>query len=86
LQNVELAIERVANRVLDGGHNISEDTIRRRYEASRRNFAELYKPLADSWEVYDNSHNEAICVARSINREVTIIDAAVWENLHGKND
>ena len=55
LENVELAIERVAHRVLDGGHNIPEDTIRRRYESSRRNYVELYQPLANSWRVFDNS-------------------------------
>lgn len=55
LDNVELAIERVAHRVLDGGHNIPEATIRRRYESSRRNFRELYQPLANTWRVFDNS-------------------------------
>lgn len=55
LENVELAIERVANRVLEGGHNIPEDTIRRRYEAGRRNFLELYLPLADEWRIFDNT-------------------------------
>ncbi len=55
LESVELAIERVANRVLEGGHHIPEDTIRRRYEASRKNFLELYLPLADEWRIFDNT-------------------------------
>ena len=55
LNHVELAIQRVANRVLEGGHNIPEDTIRRRYETGRHNFLELYLPLADEWRVFDNT-------------------------------
>ena len=86
LESVELAIERVAHRVLVGGHNIPEDTIRRRYESSRRNFTELYQPLANSWEIYNNSYDEVTCVAQSMNNEFTVFDDADWENLHGKND
>ena len=86
LESVDLAIERVAHRVLDGGHNIPEDTIRRRYGASRRNFTELYLPLADSWEIYDNSKDEAVCIAQSRNGETAIFEPLNWEALHAKND
>lgn len=55
LNHVELAIERVANRVLEGGHNIPEGIIRRRYAAGRKNFRELYLPLADEWRIFDNT-------------------------------
>ncbi len=82
LEHVELAIERVANRVLDGGHNIPEDIIRRRYEASRRNFVELYLPLADTWEIYNNSNDEAVCIAQSRNGETTVFEPLNWEALH----
>ncbi|MGK7897585.1 MAG: zeta toxin family protein, partial [Xenococcus sp. (in: cyanobacteria)] len=46
LETVELAVNRVARRVASGGHNIPEPTIRRRYERGRKNFVELYAPLA----------------------------------------
>ena len=45
LPNVEMAIDRVAERVMQGGHNIPETTIRRRYEAGLKNFHQIYKPL-----------------------------------------
>ncbi len=54
LPDVEMAIERVAIRVRQGGHNIPEDVIRRRYEHGIANF-ERYKLLVDSWQLYDNS-------------------------------
>ena len=55
LPSVDLAIERVRFRVSQGGHNIPEDIIRRRFEKSWRNFQEIYKQLANSWSVFDTS-------------------------------
>ena len=55
LPNVELAIARVAARVAQGGHDVPEDAIRRRFNAGLDNFRRLYRPLADAWALYDNS-------------------------------
>ena len=54
--DVELSVQRVAERVRRGGHNIPEDVIRRRYKAGLKNFFELYQPIADQWEVYTNNN------------------------------
>ncbi len=54
LPDVEMAIERVAIRVKQGGHNVPEDVIRRRFTQGMKNF-ERYKMLVDSWQLYDNS-------------------------------
>lgn len=55
LPTVEFAIERVKLRVSKGGHNVPEQDIRRRFERSWNNFNKLYKPIADSWVVFDTS-------------------------------
>lgn len=55
LPDAEIAIARVAERVRQGGHNIPEEVIRRRFVAGRRNFDTVYRALADEWAVYDNS-------------------------------
>ncbi len=55
LPTPELAIERVAKRVQEGGHNIPEDVIRRRYDAGINNLKALYMPVCDLWTIYDNS-------------------------------
>ncbi len=57
LQNVDLAIERVKERVAGGGHDIPEEDIRRRFFRSHANFRDFYAPLAAFWTVYDNSSN-----------------------------
>jgi predicted ABC-type ATPase len=58
LPSVEFAIKRVAVRVAAGGHDIPEATIRRRFNAGLKNFHHIYKPLADSWSLYDNSYSQ----------------------------
>jgi predicted ABC-type ATPase len=55
LDSVDLAIARVAARVAQGGHDVQEEVIRRRFEAGRRNFEQVHKQLVDGWAVYDNS-------------------------------
>ena len=55
LQSPELAIARVAERVRQGGHNIPEGVIRRRFKAGLQYFETLYKPKVDDWMLFDNS-------------------------------
>ncbi len=55
LPSAEVAIERVQQRVADGGHNIPENVIRRRFDAGRRNFDTIYRELVDEWALWDSS-------------------------------
>ncbi len=54
LPNAEMALERVAQRVVQGGHNVPEAVVRRRFAAGMRNLGR-YKSLVDQWQLYDNS-------------------------------
>jgi predicted ABC-type ATPase len=55
LRSPELAVQRVKDRAAAGGHYVPEQVVRRRYVKGAHNFFSLYRPLADSWTVYDNS-------------------------------
>ena len=55
LPSVDLAIARVAARVRQGGHDVAEAVIRRRYQAGWSNFEKRYKTLVNAWTLYDNS-------------------------------
>lgn len=55
LPDPEFAIARVKQRVKEGGHNIPEDVIRRRYFSGWSNFENLYKTIVDEWVLVDNS-------------------------------
>ncbi|MDY6973945.1 MAG: zeta toxin family protein [Thermodesulfobacteriota bacterium] len=65
LASVEVCIERVKLRVAQGGHNVPEQDIRRRFERSWDNFNTLYKPLADSWIIFDTSGNMPVILDES---------------------
>ena len=60
LCTVDVAIERVAQRVAHGGHQIPQDTIRRRFEKGLWNLEHLYQPIVDSWSVFNNSGDKAV--------------------------
>lgn len=55
LNSAEEAIARVAQRVRQGGHNIPEAVIRRRFAAKRANFGQLYAQKVDAWVLYNNA-------------------------------
>jgi predicted ABC-type ATPase len=65
LDSPETAIARVKARVQQGGHDIPEVTIRRRFALGIENFLRTYKPLVDAWGLYDNSGNEPIPLDKS---------------------
>lgn len=55
LPSPEFAIDRIRQRVREGGHDVPEAVVRRRFDAGWRNFETLYRDLVDAWSVYDNS-------------------------------
>ena len=55
LPSAEMAVARVAERVRAGGHDVAEATIRRRYALGLANLRSLYLPLANSWQLVDNT-------------------------------
>ncbi len=81
LPSPEIAVQRVAQRVLSGGHHIPEPIIRRRYEAGLHNFFSLYRPLANTWRMYDNTHaGNPQVIAKGTLR---VQQAAIWDQITG---
>ena len=70
LRTPDLAVKRVEIRVKEGGHNIPEETIRRRYENGLSNFFNIFKPIVDEWMLIDNSGEpyEIIAEGNSTNK------------------
>ncbi len=65
LPSVEFAIARVNHRVSKGGHDVPEKDIRRRFVRSWENFNMLYKPLVDSWAIFDTSGDTPVLLDQS---------------------
>jgi predicted ABC-type ATPase len=62
LPSPEVAISRVAIRVRQGGHSVADDIVRRRFIAGRSNFERIYKPLVDTWGLYDTTGDSLVLV------------------------
>jgi len=62
LSTSEVAIARVAERVRQGGHNIPEAVIRRRFVVGKVNFDRYYRAVVDAWALYDNSGDEPVLI------------------------
>lgn len=82
----DLAVARVAERVRQGGHNVPEGVVRRRFGAGLRNFFAVYQRIADTWQVFDNSAQDGPRVIASGRQaeDVTVLDAQAWARLMGR--
>lgn len=79
LDSVDLAIERVRMRVSEGGHDIPNDIIIRRYYAGLKNLIHLYKSQVDYWLLIDNSKTEPEVIAEGHREEgYQIINSQKW--------
>ena len=78
LPTIEMAINRVAIRVSEGGHNIPTDVIARRYSRGIENLFKIYLPLCNEWAVFDNSGGKPIMIAKGIKSEIEVIQPKDW--------
>jgi predicted ABC-type ATPase len=82
LQNTELAKERVKIRVAEGGHNIEQDIIERRYWKGISNLFNIYLPLADHAMLFDNSEGDHDPIAdKKPGETMTILNKTKFELL-----
>ena len=83
LENEEQAIARVAQRVSNGGHDIPEADIRRRFKRGIYNLLNLYMPICDSVLVYNNMKTPAQLVARKKSQadNIDVIESKMWNQL-----
>ena len=80
LSSPQMAFERVAKRVSNGGHNIPPDVIERRYYRGIKNLLRLYIPVCNEWVVVNNIQSNPVIIAQgSTVLERTIIITDIWE-------
>jgi predicted ABC-type ATPase len=82
LRNIDLAIERVRTRVLEGGHYIESEIIRRRYINGIKNLFEIYLPIADEIMIFDNSEGKHDLIAeKTIQSELEVLNKVKFNQL-----
>ncbi|MBP3789096.1 MAG: zeta toxin family protein [Prevotella sp.] len=73
LKSPEQAIERVAERVAKGGHNIPRDIIVRRFYEGIDNLFKIYMPIVDTWVLVNNSETPRSIVATGGKDQETVV-------------
>jgi predicted ABC-type ATPase len=87
LESVEMAIDRVARRVKEGGHHIATEVIRRRYNRGIKNLFEIYIPLVSETMIYNNSFGiPELVVSKSLGRKFEIKNFEIWEKLKSQRN
>ncbi|MDZ7697520.1 MAG: zeta toxin family protein [Deltaproteobacteria bacterium] len=78
LPSVDMALERVADRVRRGGHNIPVEVVRRRFKRGLPNLFQIYRPLLDFWAIIDNSTDMPNLVAFESGKELNIVRSDIF--------
>lgn len=83
LPSANLAVERVAYRVKQGGHHIPEDTVRNRYSSGLNNLIKHYLPLADNAWILDNScaDTEKVIARKIVDQGLKIEEPNIWKEI-----
>lgn len=70
LSSPQLAIDRVAHRVKNGGHYVPDDVVIRRYYRGLKNLTDIFMPIVDRWVIYQYDINGYRLVAEGIKGDV----------------
>ncbi|MBN1424507.1 hypothetical protein JXA88_08120 [Candidatus Fermentibacteria bacterium] len=81
IPSAEMAVARIRDRVDQGGHDVPETDVRRRYSRSLRNLFCVYRKELDSLHFFDNSTAEPRMVFHEEQGEVTIIDRRLYDRI-----
>lgn len=78
LDDVKHAVNRVAKRVSEGGHNIPTNVIERRYNAGVRNLFKIYSEICDRIMVFDNTNGLPDLILEKVNEKIRVLNKALY--------
>lgn len=81
IPNAELALSRIKDRVASGGHDVAATDVRRRFRRGIYNFFKYYKPLADTWLLFNNADVRPRLIAQEKGGRTEIIDKVLFEKI-----
>lgn len=81
IPDTELAIERIKDRVAEGGHHVPIQDVKRRFKRSIRNFFKLYQPLVDSWMLFNNAGRIPALIAKTKNGQIFVINQELFDTI-----
>jgi len=79
IPSLSLAKERIKQRVKQGGHHVPDVDVQRRLGRSLNNFFNLYMPLANAWDIFDNSAMNPVLVVKSNEKGLQILNKLLYQ-------
>lgn len=81
-----MAVERIKDRVLSGGHDIPTADVKRRFNRSIGNFFKRYRILLNTWIFFNNSGMKPKLIAKKNNAHINVTDKELFEKILKKNE
>ena len=81
IPNVDIALARIKERVTDGGHDVPAQDVKRRFYRGLSNLFKLYRPLLDSWMLFNNSSTVPAFIAEEKDGKLTITDKSLFNEI-----
>ncbi len=81
IPDAELAIVRIKDRVAEGGHDVPAEDVKRRFKRSISNFFKVYRPMLDSWMLFNNISDKPVLIAKKNNGAIDIIEKELFEKI-----
>ena len=81
IPDADFSRDRVRQRVQDGGHNVPDNTIYRRYPRVMHNLINLYIPVCDKVSFYDNSSPEPMPVFEQDASGDNILNSDIYQRI-----
>lgn len=86
LDSPYMAFKRVLKRVSLGGHSIPKDVVFRRYYRGIFNLLNLYKPICDTWIVFDNMDLVPEIIAKKDEFGEMVINDEIWLTINRQSE
>jgi len=81
IPNAEFALNRVKDRVASGGHDVPSVDVKRRFNRGIYNFFKYYKPLSDTWLLFNNADATPRLIAQEKDGKAEVIDKEKFERI-----
>jgi predicted ABC-type ATPase len=78
---VEATLDRIRQRVTEGGHNIEPDVSRRRFYKTLQNFFSVYQPIFTSWKLIANEAGEPRLIALEKGGRLVVRDRTAFDRI-----
>jgi predicted ABC-type ATPase len=81
IPNVDIALARIKERVAEGGHDVPEQDVKRRFHRGLYNLFKLYRPILDSWMLFDNSSANPTLIAEEKEGKIKVAKRELWNDI-----